>query len=658
MKQEWFSVAEMIAAKLPDMPKDASGYSRHITRHGWHSQTAKVKKQDGREGGGGFKYHYSLLPGSARSKLAFLHTELPAERADASKALWAKFEALTNDHKAICRKRLDIVVEVTDMKSAGLPAGKAIEYCARKAAVSVRTLYNWLECIEGQARQDWLAALAPSFSPVADGVLPDLAECHPQAWDILASDYLRSEAPAFSACYRRMKATAKKFGWAPIPSERTLRRHMDIKVPHAAQVLARKGKEEAKRLMPAQQRSVAHLAAMQITNTDGHKLDLHVKFPNREKWGRVFLMAIQDIYSRKILSWVLTESETWEAVRTIIGNMVEVHGIPDHLYMDNGKAFASKKISGGAKSRHRYKITEDEVAGLLKTLGIEAHFVTPYSGQSKPIERGWADLAENIAKHPDMAGCYTGRNTQEKPENYGKRAVPLDELEAHVARCVEEHNARAGRETEMAKGRSFDQVFAESIADPANLPRFASPSQRSLWMLTAETVTARKPDGAIHMFENRYWHKALNQWIGKKLTVRFDPSNLHGAVKIYDPKGRFLCDADCVQKTGFDCAAAAAEMAKARKAKAKDDAAALDSARRLSDLQLKRIMKQGEGKAPAEDAPKRPTVTRLITKSPVAIAPAVSTDEISDAEFESKFSRAMAALSGADDTVIPFPTRE
>ncbi|MDR6102761.1 putative transposase [Agrobacterium larrymoorei] len=658
MKQEWFSVAEMIAAKLPDMPKDASGYSRHITRYGWHNHSAKVQKQDGREGGGGFKYHYSLLPDGARSKLAYLYTELPDERNDASKLLWAKYEALTNEHKATCQKRLDAIVAVSDMKAAGIASVKAAEYCAQKAAVSVRTLYNWMECVEGHARQDWLAALAPSFSSAADGVEPELAECHPQAWVVLASDYLRLEAPAFSACYRRMTATAKKLGWAPIPSERTLRRHMDIKVPHAAQVLARKGKEEAKKLMPAQKRSVAHLAAMQITNTDGHKLDLHVKFPDRDKPGRVFLMAIQDIYSRKILSWVLTESETWDAVRTIIGNMVEVHGIPDHLYMDNGKAFASKKISGGAKSRHRYKITEDEVAGLLKTLGIKAHFVTPYSGQSKPIERGWSDLAENICKHPAMAGCYTGRNTQEKPENYGQRAVPLAELEEHVARCIEEHNARTGRETETAKGRSFDQVFAESIADPANLPRFASPSQRSLWMLTAETVTARKPSGAIHLFENRYFDNKLNQWIGKKLTVRFDPSNLHASVKIYDPKGRFICDAKCVEPSGFDCVADAAAIAKARKAKAKDDAAARESNRRLNDLQLTRIMKQGEQKPADEAAKQRPTVTRLITKSPVAIAPAVTADEISDAEFESKFSRAMAALSGADDTIIPFPTRE
>src|SRR5690606_27318226 len=150
-------------------------------------------------------------------------------------------------------------------------------------------------------RQDWLAALAPE-SAAANGELTKTAICHPDAWDVLAADYLRPEAPKFSACYRRMMALAEKKGWAPIPAERTLRRHMDAKVPRAVQILARKGREAAARLLPAQQRSVAHLAAMQYANTDGHKLDLHVQMPGREKPTRVYLMAIQDVYSRKILS--------------------------------------------------------------------------------------------------------------------------------------------------------------------------------------------------------------------------------------------------------------------------------------------------------------------------------------------------------------------
>ena len=652
--KEWFTLSEIADAKLPGMPPSASGIAKLADRQGWRGQSNLARKLS--RVGGGYEYHYSLLPKAARAKLAFINTVLPAEPEAPSKLLWRKFEALTDTQKDICRRRLDVIVEVEDMVRSGISAGNAVKHIVRKADIAVATYYEWRQMVEGKARHDWLAALAPSSSKIAEGIAPALSECHPAFWDVLVSDFLRPEGAGFSACYRRAVEVAKKKGWAPIPHERTLRRHMCIKVPKAVQILARKGKEEAKKLFPAQERSVAHLSAMQYANTDGHKLDLHVSFPGRDKPGRVYLMAIQDIFSRKILSWALTEAETWEAVRTIIGQMVEKHGLPERLYMDNGRAFASKKISGGAKSRHRFKITEDEVAGLLKTLDIEARFVNTYSGQSKPIERGWGDLAENISKHPAMAGCYTGRSTQHKPENYGTRAVPIAELERHVALCVDEHNARAGRKTETAKGRSFDAVFAESMADSSNLVRFASPWQRSLWMLTAETVTARKPNGSIHLFDNRYWDAELNNYIGKKLTVRFDPSDLHGSIKVYDKDGRLICDAACVDKTGFDCQGAARDIARARSTRKKDQQAALRSAKRVSDLELKELMGRGSKPDVPVDDRTRPVVTRLVTKSRAGnLAHKIEVDAIAADDDQDNLARALARITGGDSAIIQFP---
>ena len=648
--KEWFTAAELADAKLPGLPASLRGINDVAMRCGWRLDTKRARKLAAV--GGGYEYHYSLLPQDARSKIAFLEAAPTIAATAASKLLWTSFEALTDAQRAVCQKRLDVLLEWDSMRAAGLSARDATVYCEAKFGVARSSLYEWRQMLEGKARQDWLAALAPD-NAAARGEVANTIECHPDAWDVLASDYLRPEASKFSACYRRMVDVAKKKGWAPIPSERTLRRHMDVKVPRAVQILARKGKEEARKLFPAQERSVAHLMAMQYANTDGHKLDLHVQMPGRDKPTRVFLMGTQDIYSRKILSWTLTEAETWEAVRTIIGQMVEEHGIPERLYMDNGRAFASKKISGQSKRRHRFKITEDEVAGLLKTLGIDGRFVQPYSGQSKPIERGWGDLAEEISKHPDMAGAYTGRSPQHKPENYGKWAVPIDQLEKHVAACIAEHNARVGRKTETAKGRSFDETFAVSMADPANLVRFASPMQRSLWMLTADTVTARKPSGAVHLFGNRYWSRELNQWIGKKLTVRFDPSDLHAAVKVYDPQGRLICDAGCIDKTGFDCQAAARETARAKSEFAKSLKAQKDAARRLSDVQLKELMGRGDHAETRKAKPARPKVTRLITHQQAATA--FDLEAIDDQQFEDDFSRGLARLAGGAAAILPFP---
>ena len=654
--KEWFTIPELAEAKLPGLPTSIRRIRDHADRAGWDQQAGKVAaiaKQ-----GGGLKYHYSLLPKEARQKLAFLNTDLTAaDVKDASKLLWGRFEALTDEHKDICRKRFNVLIAVDDMEKSGIGTTVAVRHCTRMADVAERTYYNWRQMVEGQARADWLAALAPSFSPAVNGVVADLADCHADAWEVLKSDYLRSGKPKFSSCFRRMMTAAKANGWSPIPSERTLRRRLEAEVPKAVQILAREGKEAAARLFPAQTRSVAHLHAMQMVNTDGHKLDLFVRVPWKKVPVRVILIGIQDIYSRKVLSWILSEAETWEAVRSCIGAMIENAdgALPYHIYMDNGKAFASKKISGGAKARNRYKITEDEVAGLLKTLDIEAHFTKPYSGRSKPIERAWKDLADEISRHPAMAGAYTGPNVAEKPEDYGRRAVKLDVLQEHVAAMVEEHNAREGRQTEMADGRSFNAVFAESVAEPSTILRYSSTAQRSLWMLAAENVTARKPDGAVHYAGNRYWAPVLNQWIGKKLTMRFDPANLHGAVKLYDGAGRFLGDAECILAHGFDCQAAARQTARKASDYAKAQKSLLELNRTIAADQLADIYAKARKAEKRTEAPApRPVVTRLITSS--NLAPAVSAEAIGEGEFENSFSRGLARIMGEESAIIPFPT--
>lgn len=654
MKKEWFTSAELAQAALPGVPSSRQGLELFIARSGVRS-TVKARPKAGQ--GGGFEYHYSFLPPVAQAKLAFLNAEPTDPRpTKLSKMLWDRFEALSDAHKAICKTRFAVLTEVEELRASGISMKHAVAHVTRRADIVPATYYEWRKMVEGHSRQDWLAALAPAFAGSASGEMAEVTPCHPEAWKILKSDFLRPERPSFSACYRRMMMVARDQNLSPIPSERSLRRRLDAEVPKAAQIIAREGKDKAKQLFPAQKRTVSHLHAMEIVNTDGHQLDLFVRVPWSQTPVRIILIGIQDIYSRKVLSWTLAEAETWEAVRTCIGSMIENHDgmLPYHIYMDNGRAFAGKMISGGAKTRHRFKVNEDDVAGLLKTLDIEPHFVKPRSGQSKPIERAWRDLAEEISKHPSMSGCYTGNKPEAKPENYGNSAVPLETLQRHVAHCVDEHNHRLNRTTETAHGRSFAQTFDASIAEPSTIVRYASMAQRSLWMLSAVAITARKPDGAIHMHGNRYWNAVLNEWIGKKLTVRFDPADLHKPVKVYDPEGRFLCDADCLAKTGFADTGAARRQEKARKTHVKNLQAVAKSNAALSPMQLGEIMEKGR-KAEAAKRPQTPVrsvVTRLVTGNLAhATVEAVSADQ-----FEDSFARGLARVAGGESAIIQFPT--
>lgn len=644
MKQEWFTIEELVLAQLPDLPRAAGSLENKL--RGLRRASPHLARQEPGKTKPVWKYHVNLLPPVSRQKLAFVAATMKDAEDQSERRremLWARFDLLSKEHKATCKERLELLDTIDTMVKAGAK-GNEVKRALERAGVGRATYYEWRKMCEGFAREDWIAALTPSFSPAVNGVVPERAECHPKAWEYLTSDYLRTDKPRFSACYRRMETEAKKHGWAPIPSERTLRRRLDLEVPKSAQVLAREGKEEAKKLFPAQRRSRAHLHAMQMVNMDGHKLDVFVKVPWSNKPVRLYLIGIQDLYSGKIVAWRLSDAETWEAVRLVIGDMVEHFGIPDDIYLDNGRAFASKWISGGTRTRFRFKVREEDPRGLLVTLGINAHFTTPYAGQSKPIERAWRDLAEAISKHPAMAGAYTGNRPDAKPDDYGTRAIPLAEFRAHVAERIEEHNAQPGRKAKTCAGRSFDETFAASIETA--IVRWPTAAQRSLWLLASEKITARKGSGEIHFQGNRYWHGALNQWAGKQVTIRFDPDALHEPVKVYDLDNRLICEAACIADTGFDDLDAARSHARTRRDYLKAVQAEKAAHAALSAAELGAIAMKGRK---AKDAPKaepRPVVTRLATAAAVRKAPAEEID------VESAFSRAMARISGG--SVIPF----
>ncbi|UGQ20427.1 transposase domain-containing protein [Brucella anthropi] len=646
--KEWFTIPELAAHKLPGLPQTRRGIDFLAQNSGWKHIEGKARKAERR--GGGWEYHIDLLPQSARTRLLVVHSAPANDDRDAEAekkaALWTRFEALSADVKAECEKRLEILTFIDELLAAGAAADmtSAVLIAVRRYGVSRASIYNWRAQLHHLPRADWLPALAP-----ASTASKQPSACSQEAWEFLTADYLRPERPSFSACYRRMVKVAKKNKWTPVPSERALRRRLDAEVPAEVQTLARDGKEKAKMLYPAQRRTRAHLHAMQVVNMDGHKLDVFVKVPWSEAPVRMFLLGIQDLYSGKILSWRLSDSENKETVRLVIGDMVEKFGIPEGIVLDNGRAFASHWISGGTANRYRFKVKDEDPRGLLTTLGIEIHWTNPFSGQSKPIERAWRDLAENISKHPFCAGAYTGNTTANKPENYGTRAIPLADFHMHVSEQVEEHNAQAGRRSANCAGRSFDETFAASMETA--IVSQPTTAQKSLWLLASEIIRTQKGNGEIHYQGNRYWNSALTQHAGKKITIRFDPDDLHGSIKVYDLNNALICDAECIADTGFFDQDAARNHARARRDYLKGLKATAEAKRKLSAKQLGELIYQGEKARTEEPKPVRPKVTR-IARGNLAVQEEAVADAISQEDFERGFAR---ALRGDEPTVIQFP---
>ncbi len=223
---------------------------------------------------------------------------------------------------------------------------------------------------------------------------------------------------------------------------------------------------------------------------------------------------------------------------------------------------------------------------MLTQLGVEVHNTTPYHGQAKPIERAWRDMVDRISRHPKMDGAFTGNTIDAKPENYRARAIPIDEFRKFVAHEIMRHNTRKDRNTQTAKGRSFHEVFQESIDKPGVMVRKASALQRQFFLLAGEGKTARKGNGEIHLAGNRYWSEHLIAHAGRKLMIRFDPENMHGGVYVYTLDGRFIDFAECIEAVGFNDAGAAREHAKLKRQFLKANREMLRLARQLTPAQV------------------------------------------------------------------------
>ncbi|MBY6243515.1 transposase domain-containing protein [Methylosinus sp. Sm6] len=634
MAGDWLTTTEILALGAPSLPSHMSKLAELISSQGWRKNASFARVRFGR--GGGYEYHLSLLPPDARAKALAARATAAVEKANTvSQGLWAAFDRLPEKTKEKARRRL-VAVEAVQSMGNDCTREVAVAWVAKEFDVCASTLWSWLALVEGVDRGDRLPHLAPRHVGRTA-----TAECDPRAWDFLVADYLRAESPAFEPCYRRLTRAAAAESWSPIPSSKTLQRRIEKEIPRAARTLARSGREAAQRIYPHQRRTKAHFHAVQSVNADGHKFDVFVKWADGSI-SRPMMVGFQDLYSGMVLAHRIDKSENKEMVRLAFADVVERFGIPEKCWLDNGRAFASKWLTGRLANRYRFKIKDEDPEGILLSIGCrDVHWTTPYHGQAKPIERAWKDMCANISTHPAFAGAYTGNKPDAKPENYGKTAVPEQRFREIVASEIAAHNTRPGRRTATAKGRSFQQTLQESL-DNGALVRRATKEQRRMLLMAAEGVNVDKRTGEIALMESRYWAEELVEHIGKKVIVRFDPQNLGTALAVYTLDNRFIAEAQPIGDVRFDDVDKAREHARVRNDYVRKQRDFLEANRRLDIDQVAALLPQPEA-TPPEPA----KVTRLVANGPT---------RGSDWDGSDDFARGVALME--EGAVLPFRKRD
>lgn len=568
VSRSWFTAAELAALKLPGLSTVKRKVNELARSERWALKVDQAgrplaRPRQGR--GGGMEYNVAVLPAPATTALArrgllpSAAAPIPAANDEVIETpqarLWSWFDLQSEAIKTSARARLAIIDEVEALEAAGMTRSAAIATASARHGRSASAIWDDFTLIATARATDRLPLLAPQRRGGGKA-----AEVDADAWRFLISDYLRPEKPTFASCYQRCLTEYCAPRGIALPHQKTLFRKLEREVDGRVIIARREGADALRGTIPHQQRSVADLHALELVNIDGHRWDVFVRWPDG-KIARPTMVAIQDVYSRKFLAWRIDETESAVLTRLAFADLFEAYGIPKACLMDNGRAFASKMITGGAASRFRFKVKEEEPTGLLTSLGIKIHWALPFRGSSKPIERGFRDLCDAVAKHPAFAGAYTGNRPDAKPENYGEKAVDLETFRRVVEAGIAAHNRKPGRRTEACNGRlSFEEAFAASYAS-APIGK-ATPEQLRMALLASKVVSTDRKDGSLSAYGNVWWSPAMSGLAGQKVILRYDPDKLHSEVHVYGLDGRYLASAALQEKTGFLDAAAAGRRAR------------------------------------------------------------------------------------------------
>ncbi|HCR2154493.1 TPA: Mu transposase C-terminal domain-containing protein [Enterobacter asburiae] len=586
-----------------------------------------------RAGSKAFEYHISVLPPEVRAELlsskGMVETssgviDLPLRRNANTAAvdnferqqLWQHWELATNEQRLRAEQRAKAVTLLVELVDSGLSLRLAMRTAAHKLQMSEGSLRNLYYRVQSRSRDLWAPVLLDRRLREKCKTSRE-APISEEAWQFFLGDYLRPEEPCFTKSYELLVIAAREYDWE-IPSERTLRRRVEREIDARVLVATRKGDNALARMFPSQQRTVAQLQAMEWINGDGYQHNVFVRWYNGEVI-RPKTWVWQDVHSRKIIGWRTDVSENSDSIRLSLMDAIAAFGKPEHVTIDNTRAAANKWLSGGVPNRYRFKVKPDDPMGILPMLGIQVHWTSVIGGkgwgQAKPVERafGVGGLGDYIDKHPSLAGAYTGPNTQNKPDNYGDRVVDVETFITAISEGIAMFNARAKRETEMCRGEfSFDQAFERSYSN-AIVTRLSDEQIRQL-MLPAEAVTVKvtgefflESGGTLYGRKNSYWHPSLANIRQRKITVRFDPRNLHSEVACYDLDGRFLCMAECRSAVAFGDTEKGREHSRQRKQMMTHTKRAARAQRRMTSIEVNDLLP----KVAPPEPPQRHVVERV-----------------------------------------------
>lgn len=366
-------------------------------------------------------------------------------------------------------------------------------------------------------------------------------------WQAFLYYYLDEAQHPIQKCLEYTKMWAQELRpdlYADIPSYSAFYRKL-ASVPEGVKVLGREGhKAYNDRCASYIRRIYDDMASNEWWIADNHTFDVMVKDKDG-KLHRPYLTAFLDARSGIFTGFYVTYNPSSEATLIALRRGILEYGIPDNIYVDNGREFLTFDIGGLG---HRKKKPKDgmelfEPPGVFKRLGINMTNAIVRNAKAKIIERRFRDVKDSLSR---LFNTYTGGNVVEKPERLKtvlkKDAIYTDdEFNEYVEAVIKYYFNMMpyNGAVEADKGKAKQDIFNEYLYKK----RTASEEDLNLMLMRSgrpQKVGRRGVHLDIAGGRIDYWNdEFVHLMFGKQVYFRYDPDNL-SQIRIYDLEDRYL----------------------------------------------------------------------------------------------------------------------
>lgn len=445
------------------------------------------------------------------------------------------------------KHKYDVVAEAKAVIDSKRNVTERLKALAAREGVNAATIYRWIK--ESEAG---IYALVRKRPTVVAG--KSFRSITAELETVIRKLYQAPGEPKAAAVYRKVVKFCNEAGLSN-PSRATVFRFIQYLEDTEPDVCCytRKGQEAwLEKYAPHGTRAEPE-RVMQIIMGDHHKFDLFI-----EHGGvaiRPWVTMWFDVKSRCPVGWTVSAQANGETIALAMAHMMtpkkrrrvspdgeiieetlEMGGIPETVYIDNGEDYKSRLKKGLASKDFAMS---PESLDLCTHLGVKTVFATPYRPQAKAhIERWFGTVARQFS--PEMPG-WCGAEPEERPAGFDEQKLCKQGKLLGLVEFAERFEQWILNEyIENEHGTIKQTPLAAHFNGTKARPGWPDP--RTLDILRCIKEKAKVYKEGIKRFNRLYWHNALDALAGQEVIIRYDPSRI-GEIHIFTVKGGFICTA-------------------------------------------------------------------------------------------------------------------